>query len=47
MMCPGGFGIPLPPIVVNGMAVTLTIDYSIRAISPKYANPNDYELQTI
>ena len=39
MMCPGEFGIPLPLIVGNGMMVSLTIDYSIRAVSPKYANP--------
>ena len=37
MMCPSGFRIPLPPIVGNGMTVTLTIHFIT----------NEYELQTI
>ena len=37
MTCPGEFEIPLPPIVGNGMAMTLTIDFII----------TEYELQTI
>ena len=39
MTCLGEFEIPLPPIVGNGMAVTLTIDYSKRAASPTHVNP--------
>ena len=37
MTYPGGFKIPLPPIVGNGITVTLTIHFIT----------NEYELQTI